>query len=63
MLHTIDGDTAFATGFKGWSFGGEVTVAKNMVLNATYYDTQALKGEQEGNPKTKVIWSEFNVFF
>ena len=63
LLHTIDGDTAFATGFKGWSFGGEVTVAKNMVLNATYYDTQALKGEQEGNPKTKVIWSEFNVFF
>ena len=63
LAHTIDGDTDFMTGFKGWSIGGEVTVAKNMVASVTYYDTKALKGEQEGNPKTKVIWSEFNVFF
>ena len=63
LAHTIDGDTDFNTGFKGWSFGGEVTVAKNMIASVTYYDTKALKGEQEENEKTKVIWSEFNVTF
>ena len=55
--------TGFATGFKGWSIGGDVTVAKNMVLSATYYDTKALKGEQEENEKAKVVWTEFNVYF
>ena len=63
LAHTIDGDTDFNSGFKGWSIGGEVTVAKNMVANVTYYDTKALKGDLENNAKTKVIWSEFNVFF
>ena len=63
LAHTIDGETGFKTGFKGWSFGGEVTVAKNMVASVTYYDTKALKGEQENDAKAKVIWSEFNVFF
>ena len=63
LAHTIDGETGFATGFKGWSIGGEVAVAKNMVASVTYYDTKALKGEQEDNAKAKVIWSEFNVFF
>ena len=63
LAHTIDGDTDFMTGFKGWSIGGEVTVAKNMVASVTYYDTKALKGDQEDNAKSKVIWSEFNVTF
>ncbi len=63
LAHTIDGETGFATGFKGWSVGAEVTVAKNMVLSSTYYDTKALKGNQEDNAKAKVIWSEFNIFF
>ena len=63
LAHTIDGHTEFDTGFKGWSIGGEVAVAKNMVASVTYYDTKALKGEQEDNAKAKVIWSEFNVFF
>ena len=63
LAHTIDGETDFVTGFKGWSFGGDVTLAKNMVLSATYYDTKALKGEQEDNAKAKVIWTEFNVYF
>ena len=63
LAHTIDGDTDFFTGFKGWSIGGEVTVAKNMVASVAYYDTKALKGEQEFNAKAKVIWSEFNVYF
>ena len=63
LAHTIDGDTDFNSGFKGWSFGGEVTVAKNMLLSATYYDTKALKGEYDDNAKTKVLWTEFNVVF
>ena len=63
LAHTIDGDTDFNSGFKGWSIGGEVTVAKNMVASITYYDTQALKGELEDNAKSKIVWSEFNVFF
>ena len=65
LAHTIDGDTDFNSGFKGWSIGGEVTVAKNMLLSATYYDTKALKGEfeEDANPKTKVLWTEFNVVF
>ena len=61
LAHTIDGETDFNTGFKGWSIGGEVAVAKNMVASVTYYDTKALKGEED--EKAKVIWSEFNVFF
>ena len=63
LAHTIDGYTEWMTGFKGWSIGGEVTVAKNMVASVTYYDTKALKGEHENNEKAKVIWSEFNVTF
>ena len=63
LAHTIDGHTDWNTGFKGWSIGGEVTVAKNMVASVTYYDTKALKGAQEDNEKAKVIWSEFNVMF
>ena len=63
LAHTIDGDTDFSTGFKGWSIGGEVTIAKNMVLSTTYYDTKALKGEYDDNAKTKVLWTEFNVVF
>ena len=63
LAHTIDGETGFATGFKGWSIGAEVTLAKNMILSSTYYDTKALKGDQEENAKAKVIWTEFNVMF
>jgi len=59
LAHTIDGETDFDSGFKGWSFGGEVTVAKNMVLSATYYDTKALEADE----KAKVMWTEFNVYF
>ena len=59
LAHTIDGETDFDSGFKGWSIGGEVTVAKNMIASVTYYDTKALKADD----KAKVIWSEFNVAF
>ena len=61
--HTIDGYTSYITGFKGWSIGAEVTLAKNMILSSTYYDTKALYGDQQGNDRDKIIWTEFNVYF
>ena len=66
LAHTIDGYTDFASGFKGWSVGGEVTVAKNMIASVTYYDTKALKNAVDDNlngSKAKVLWSEFNITF
>ena len=63
LAHTIDGYTDYLTGFKGWSIGGEVTLAKNMVASVAYYNTKALKEEQDGVKDAKVIWSEFNVTF
>ena len=59
LAHTIDGETGWAKGFKGWSVGGDVALAKNMVLGVTYYDTRELNGDE----KAKVIWSEFNISF
>ena len=64
ILHTIDGYTDYASGFKGWSIGGDVTVAKNMVLGVTYYDTKPMKSAVDaGKTKAKVLWSEFNITF
>ena len=69
LKHTIDGYTDFANGFKGWSIGGDVTLAKNMVLGVTYYDTKAINSASEdANPlsngsKAKVLWSQLNVTF
>ena len=59
LQHTIDGETGWAKGFKGWSVGGDIAVAKNMVLGVTYYDTKELDGDESA----KVIWSEFNISF
>ena len=64
LAHTIDGWTDYRSGFKGWSLGGEVTVARNMVLSTAYYDTKALKNAVDGpDTKAKVWWNEFNVMF
>lgn len=64
LAHTIDGDTEFNSGFKGWSVGGDVTLAKNMVFSASYYDTKALKKRVENNgSRAKVVWTEFDVTF
>ena len=65
LAHTIDGETGFNSGFKGWSFGGDVTLAKNMVLSAKYYDTKAKNsnGLDAGADHGKVFWSEFNLTF
>lgn len=65
LEHTIDGKTDFQSGFKGWSFGGDVTVAKNMVLSAKYYDTKAqnTRNWDAGADHAKIIWTEFNMSF
>ena len=65
LAHTIDGETGFNSGFKGWAFGGDVTLAKNMVLSAKYYDTKAKdsNGLDAGADHAKVFWSEFNLTF
>ena len=64
LLHTIDGYTDFKSGFKGWSVGGELTVAKNMVMGIYYYDTRPIKREIDGkNTRTKVLWTDFTVTF
>ena len=62
--HTIDGYTANdgdGWGFKGWSVNGNLTVAKNMVANVTYYDTKAKDGDDTA--KHHVLWSELNISF
>ncbi len=62
--HTIDGFTDWRSGFKGWSIGGDVTLAKNMVLGVTYYETKAKNGAIDaGDTKTKTLWTEFNMTF
>ena len=64
LLHTIDGYIDFKSGFKGWSVGGELTVAKNMVLGVSYYDTRPMKKEIDGDDtRTKVLWSDFTITF
>jgi hypothetical protein len=65
LAHTIDGKTDYFSGFQGWAFGGDVTVAKNMVLSAKYYDTKAKNsnGLDAAANKAKVIWTEFNLTF
>ena len=64
LQHTIDGYTDFKSGFKGWSVGGELTVAKNMVLGVFYYDTRPMKPEIDGNnARTKIFWTDFTVTF
>lgn len=65
LAHTIDGFTDWNSGFKGWSVGGDVAVAKNMVASVTYYQTKAKDNAAEGlrNTKTKTLWTEFNFLF
>lgn len=64
LLHTIDGYTDFRSGFRGWSVGGDLTIAKNMVMGITYYDTRPLKSEIDGkDKKTRILWSDFTIVF
>ncbi len=47
-------------GWKGFKFGGNYAVAKNMVAEVYYWD---LKGLDNKDKKTKTIWTALNVSF
>ncbi len=47
-------------GYKGWSVGAEVTLAKNIQAVVNYYDTEAKK---DSNKDEQVIYSELYFFF
>ena len=47
-------------GWKGFKFGGNYAVAKNMVAEVYYWD---LKGRENSDTKTKTIWTALNVTF
>ena len=63
LAHTIDGDTDWDSGFKGWSFGGDVALARNIVLGVTYYHTKAKGDAGDRDSKSNVLWSEVNFTF
>ncbi len=64
VAHTIDGKWDFAGGFKGYRVGGNVALAKNVVLDVAYYDTKAIEKKlNEGEEKDKVIYSELTFTF
>ena len=53
-------DNFAGQGFKGFSVGANVAVAKNMVLGAQYYD---LKGRENSDDRARVVWGDFTVHF
>lgn len=60
VAHALDGNVFEDDGgFKGWSVGAEFTVAKNVVVDAAYYDTKA----KEGSDKDHRIWSQIKWTF
>ena len=48
------------TGYKGWSFGTDFALAKNMVFKAVYYDTKEKGGEKRTDQR---IWTDLTVTF
>ena len=65
--HTIGGRSNYeyynggfdGEGFKGYSVGGYLTVAKNMMVGVEYYN---LKGK-ESNLKDRTLWQQLIVNF
>jgi hypothetical protein len=49
-----------ADGFRGWRFGGNYTVAKNMVAGINYFD---LRGKGAGARKAKTVSTQLMVTF
>lgn len=49
-----------ADGFRGWRFGGNYTVAKNMVAGINYFD---LRGKGNGDTKSKTVATQLMVTF
>ena len=61
IAHTMNGryDVFPEEGFKGWHFGGNVTLAKNMVAQVEYFD---LKGK-DSDEHARTLWSQMVVTF
>ncbi len=63
LKHTMNGDYSDfvkdGDGFKGWQFGGNLALAKNMVAQVEYYD---LKGK-ESDQHERTLWSQLVVTF
>lgn len=59
MAHAIDGNTDWVAGFKGWSFGADYAVAKNLVAEVKYYDTKdkGNSGEKDHRVWSALTWS------
>lgn len=61
IAHTMNGryDVFPEEGFKGWQFGGNVALAKNMVAQVEYFD---LKGK-DSDEHARTLWSQMVVTF
>ncbi len=63
LKHTMNGDygdfVKDGDGFKGWQFGGNLALAKNMVAEVQYYD---LEGKESGKHE-RTLWSQLVVTF
>ena len=64
IAHTMDGawDAFEGYGFKGWKFGGALTVAKNMVAEVDYYDLEGKGGDTDGK-HARTLWSQLVITF
>ena len=66
VAHTMNGDYYMFpfTGFKGYMFGGNLAVAKNMIATVEYYD---LKDKNDSavyaGKHARTLWSELTVTF
>ena len=67
ILHTMDGawDLFEGYGFKGWKFGANLTLAKNMVAEVDYYDLKGKGGDNAelGGKHARTLWSQLVVTF
>lgn len=62
VVHTMTGAGAssfFTTGYKGYSIGVNYVIAKNMMLNITWYDLK----DRVSNRKVDTLWSEMQLRF
>ena len=47
IAHTTDANTFPIQGFKGWGIGANYAIAKNIVAEVSYYDTEAKVGNED----------------
>jgi len=50
-------------GWKGWKFGANYAVAKNMVAEIAYWDMKDLEETNGSKVKSKALWTALNVSF